>query len=68
MDCDEETMAAVKASSQLFNEYTEQVNCRLDKMEGNLTNKADGSVVVDMQTDGYPFSPGGGAKRKTSLS
>ena len=48
MDCDEEAMAVVKASSQLFNEYTEQVNCRLDKMEGNLTNKADGSVVVDL--------------------
>ena len=48
MDCDEEAMAAVKASSQLFNEYTEQVNCRLDKMEGNLTNKADGSVVVNL--------------------
>ena len=48
MDCDEEAMAAVKASSQLFKEYTEQVNCRLDKMEGNLTNKADGSVFVDL--------------------
>ena len=48
MDCDEEAMAAVKASSQLFKEYTEQVNCRLDKMEGNPTNKADGSVVVDL--------------------
>ena len=41
-------MAAVKASSQLFKEYTEQVNCRLDKIEGNLTNKADGSVFVDL--------------------